>query len=199
MSANKVMHQMATHLLAEMPVLVSERAHHVGVADLLQPKTVSEVGREGLREWLGNTDSVVLVEAKGEGDATVPRTTNATHWPCLLVVLRRSEAVVCRRQPIVCKGYLPLLNRVGHLGELICKTLGRRDVVVPSEAAALAEMRVGRIRGFSTALRRMLGLVMQHVLSLVENRVFVHLPHLEVVDFLHHWLPKTNPCINKPV
>lgn len=107
--------------------------------------------------------------------------------------------MVWRRQPIVCKGYLSLLNRVGHLGELICKALGRRDVVVPSDAAALAELRVGRIRGLSTALGRMLGLVMQRVLALVENRVFVHLPHLEVVDFFHHWLPKTNPCINKPV
>jgi hypothetical protein len=87
MSANKIMHQMAANLLAEMPVLVPERAHHVGVADLLQPKTVSEVGRDGRREWLGYADSVVLVEAEGEGDATVPRATNAAHRPGLLVVL----------------------------------------------------------------------------------------------------------------
>jgi len=86
-SANKIMNQMATDLLAEMPVLVSKRAHHVGVADLLQPKTVSKVGREGRRERLGHADSVILVETKGEGDATGAHTTNAAHWPCLLVVL----------------------------------------------------------------------------------------------------------------
>jgi hypothetical protein len=88
---------------------------------------------------------------------------------------------------------------MGHLGELIGKSLGRRDVVVPRDAAALAKLRVGRVRRLSTALERMLGLVMQHVLALVENRVFVHLPHLKVVDLFHHWFPKTNPCIYKPV
>lgn len=86
-SANKIMHQMATDLLAEMPVLSSKRAHHVGVTDLLQPKTVGKVGKEGCWELLGNADLVVLVEAKGEGDTTVSRCTNAAHGSDLLVVL----------------------------------------------------------------------------------------------------------------
>lgn len=70
------MHQMATHLLAEMPVLASE---HVGVTDLLQPKTVGEVGRETRWERLSDAHPVVLVEAESEGHAAVPRPTNAAH------------------------------------------------------------------------------------------------------------------------
>lgn len=70
---------MATHLLAEMPVLASERTHHVGITDLLQPETVGEVGREGRRERLGDAHPVVLVEAEGEGHTTVPRPADAAH------------------------------------------------------------------------------------------------------------------------
>lgn len=45
----------------------------------------------------------------------------------------------------------------------------------------------------------MLGLVMDAVLALVESWKLVHLPHLKVVDFFHHRLPQSNPCIDEPV
>jgi len=49
------------------------------------------------------------------------------------------------RQPVVCEGDLPLLDGVGHLGELIREALRGRDAVIPSDAAALAELGVRRI------------------------------------------------------
>jgi len=70
---------MATDRLAKMPVLTSKRAHHVGVADLLQAETVGKVGREGCWEWLGDANPVVLVESKGEGHTTIPRPADAAH------------------------------------------------------------------------------------------------------------------------
>jgi hypothetical protein len=36
-------------------------------------------------------------------------------------------------------------------------------------------------------------------LVLVEGRVLVLLPHLQVVDFFHHWLPETHPGVDEPV
>lgn len=103
------------------------------------------------------------------------------------------------QQPVVCECYLSRLDGVGHLGEIIWEALRRRDVVPSNAAAALAKLRIRRIRGLPAALRGMLGPVMHGVLALVESWVFVHLPHLEVVYFFHHWLPQPNPCIDKPV
>lgn len=104
-----------------------------------------------------------------------------------------------RRQAIVCEGDLPLLDGVGHLGELIREALRGRDGVVPSDAAALAELGVGRIGGLPAALRRMLGLVMHSALALVKGWMLVDLPHLEVVDFFHHRFPQPDSCIDKPI
>lgn len=69
------MHQMATNnLLSEVPILATKRAQHVGcVADVLEPETVGEVGRERSWDGLGDADLVILVKAEGQGDATVPR------------------------------------------------------------------------------------------------------------------------------
>jgi hypothetical protein len=49
------------------------------------------------------------------------------------------------RQPVVREGDLPLLDGVGHLGELVREALRGRDAVVPSDATALAQLGVGRI------------------------------------------------------
>jgi len=45
----------------------------------------------------------------------------------------------------------------------------------------------------------MLGLVMHGELALVKGWMLVDLPHLEVVDFFHHWFPEPDPCIDEPI
>jgi hypothetical protein len=107
--------------------------------------------------------------------------------------------MVWRRQPIVREGDLTLLDGVGHLGELIREALRGRDGVVPSDAAALTELGIRRIRGLPTALRRMLGLVVHSMLALFKSWMLVDLPHLEVVDFFHHRFPQSDSCIDKPI
>ena len=177
------MEQVAAHLLGEMPVLASERAHHVGVADVLQPETVGEVGRDRRRQRLPEADPIVLVEAEGEGDAVVPR-------PAGMVVLwRRHASMLLGGQRVVSREGHLALDGVGHLGELILEAMG---VVVPCDAATLPGLRIARFGALPAALQRMLSLI-------VERRVLVGLPHLKVVDFFHHRLPESNPRVNKPV
>jgi hypothetical protein len=137
-----------------------------------------------------------MVMAEGEGDATVARRAEAAAH---MLVLRRRKARVMRRgQPVIHEAHLSL-DGGGQLGELVREAMRSRDVVVSRDTAALAELRVRRIRGLLTAFRRMLGLVMHVVLALLESWMLVHLPHVKVVDFFHHRLPQPNPCIDEPV
>lgn len=133
------MHQMATNnLLGEVPILASKRAHRVGcVADVLEPKTVGKVGRERSRARLGDADLVVLVKTEGQGDAAVPRPSEAA---AQMVVLRRREGMlVAGGQTVVSEGHLSLDGR-RHLGELVREAVRSRDVVVPRNAAALPKL-----------------------------------------------------------
>ena len=99
------MKQVATNLLCEMPVLASERAHHVGVIHILQSETVGEVGRERGWKRLGEADPIVLVKTEGEGDAAVPRPTEAGTDSADLLVLWRCHAVL-RRESVVREAHL---------------------------------------------------------------------------------------------
>lgn len=203
-SPNEVMEQMAAHLLGEVPVLASERGRHrVGVAHVLQPEPVREVERKRRREGLGDVGPVVLVEAEGEGDAAAAP--GAARAFGLLVGVRQCNAVVV----VVLRGHPATVVREAHLSRHVVGHRGELALDVPMcgvgaavlrHAAALPLVRVRRIGGPPAAVRRMLlGLLLHAELILVGGRALVPLPHLQVVDFFHHWLPESNPCVYEPV